>query len=171
VKIRFVLFIALIAYLFIGCTHNEENAIEIDEEEEIKIPTMPPDLSLITSHTSVPLTRYGYCWNENDCSLSPQNPKDVLVDQRPLRVTSGETLTFDTATSLSYKGQVIKPNIIEVTHIYKGNETKIDVSDKRLVAPEDKGTHYFNVYAKWEEEIDGEEVTGEAYHAFKLISE
>lgn len=72
-------------------------------------------------------------------------------------------LSFVTSATAGYEGQPISPDIIEVTQIDGETETKIEASNKQLTVPEEKGTYYYNVYAEWEEQINGE-----AYYAFKI---
>ncbi|SHG29973.1 hypothetical protein [Ornithinibacillus halophilus] len=55
--------------------------------------------------------------------------------------------------------------MIEVTQIHKGNKSKVDITktNRQFTAPTETGLYYYNVHAKWEEEIKGE-----AYYAFKV---
>ncbi|SET83155.1 hypothetical protein SAMN05216389_1355 [Oceanobacillus limi] len=167
-----------IGVLLVGCKDGQQETVskndnieqnDVDQERAEKS-TRPRDLSLEGRSIVIPSARYSSCWDESNCSIKPENPEEALPDERVFQankfytVNSAEVLTFITSATSAYKGELIAPDLIEVTQFYNDNKEKIEVSNNQLSAPSEKGTYYLNVHAKWEDQIKGE-----AYYAFKLF--
>ncbi|MCH1626473.1 hypothetical protein [Fredinandcohnia quinoae] len=180
-KKLFLLFTTLSIGIFLfGCSDNNqvenknedpninENSIEeIDIEavnEKSASAKRPPDLSLVgvgDPNTSVSSKINSYCWNESNCTLTPKKPQDLLIDTRDYPVAPGQKLSF-IVSATAYQA-LIFPDSLKVTQIHKDTETEIEVTNKVITVPTEKGIYYYHVNAKWEGEIKGE-----AYYAFFL---
>lgn len=109
----------------------------------------------------------GYCWSEtaDECQLTPENPKELIMDESALVVDEAEEI----AVYVTYSNEDERdPYRVEVFQYgYQDEDGKVVDSETALrqttfSAPEEKGNYFYLVHVIWDEEE-----TQQVHYAFR----
>ena len=173
----FLLFI--IGIILVGCAENPaliglkeevQEASESDESnpettKEKKVVDSPPEVYVSFDDHAGTVRLDVWCWKEESlCSLEPNPPSEELYGVRPIFVKAGKVFEIIiTLDGIPETDHIYNPDIIELKQIRLGEETEVEVSNKKITAPTEKGRYYYSLKLQW----DGE-VVGQAFYAFSI---
>ncbi|MEN2767609.1 hypothetical protein [Ornithinibacillus xuwenensis] len=174
----FLFFLMLIGVTLVGCAENpaliglkeevQESPISKEsesEKEESGNVAKPPDVQVWTDEDSTVVVLDVWCWKEVSlCSLEPNPPEEQLYGSPPLKVEPGEVFEFAISTSeIPESDHIYFPDYIELTQIRLDEEKEVEVTNRRITAPMEKGRYYYAMKLQWEGEV-----VGQAYYVFGI---
>lgn len=159
----------LIGLLLGGCSE-EKPVVEEPQlsEENRQALGKPPEFSVSISGNEFPAVWDKYCWEDDEktCSLQPHPPEEVIKVYNSTsnpKAKLGEEISFHLNTppeSPLFK----QPYSIEIIQFYENEEINVEIIDKKMLAPIEKGKSYYSAILRW----DGD-LKGEAIYAFSLM--
>lgn len=172
-------FLLIIGIFLVGCAENP--ALKGMKEEAVRSPDSienEPDNQESHGESEVPTVDIGteekstlvaldvWCWKEESlCSLKPNPPEEQLYGWEPLGVEPGEVFSFSISTSGQPKSDhIYNPDSVELTQVNFDEEKKVEVNNRQITAPMEKGRYYYYLKLQW----DGD-LVGQAYYVFGII--
>ncbi|WP_042225102.1 hypothetical protein [Oceanobacillus manasiensis] len=168
-KLLFAFILITISLIFTGCSNDEsEPAKEEAPSSTTKVGSQqvsPPYIGISAGANSTAAMLDTYCWEEN-CSLTPDPPNELLLGETPLRVKPGEKVEFTFSTGDATAPYEIYTPAVSIVQIETNGEEETDVNGENssITAPTVEGKYYYNITTEW----DGE-LTGTAIYAFSLL--
>ncbi|WP_047984987.1 hypothetical protein [Ornithinibacillus californiensis] len=177
-KAYFIYTLILLGLLLVGCAENpaliglkEEvpKSTEGNESEseagDSQMVSGPPRVSVSADDVSADVARDVWCWKEESlCSLEPNPPAEQLYGYHSLSVKAGDVFSIVISTDgIPATDHIYYPDIIEATQIRLDEEKKVEVNNKQITAPTEKGKYYYSLKLQW----DGE-LVGQAYYVFSI---
>ncbi|WP_047984986.1 hypothetical protein [Ornithinibacillus californiensis] len=146
-----------------------QSSTEVETEERvIRLPYVAVYYETETESDSSAVFEDVWCWKEEEnCSLEPSSPIDIFNEGGwpPLQVKPGEEFSITIAgNDITDPEHLTNPDKIEAIQYKWGEEgKKVDVRNRQITAPTEKGRYYYSLKFQW----DGE-LVGQAYFAFGI---
>ncbi|MFD2629451.1 hypothetical protein [Oceanobacillus kapialis] len=168
-RLKIVFLLIIITLVFTGCTNEEaESTKEKAPSPSTEVGSQqvtPPSIGINKGESTTVVILDTHCWEEN-CSLTPNPPDELLLGETPLRVKPEDELELSVSTSeVPISDEIYSPdfNIVQVSASGE-KETDVNFETKYLTAPTEEGKYYYNITTEW----DGE-LTGKAIYAFAIL--
>lgn len=166
-KIVFLLIIITLL-VFTGCTKEEAEPAKETPSPTTEVKSQqvsPPGIGINKGDSTTAVILDTHCWEEN-CSLTPDPPDELLLGETPLHVKPGDELELSVSTSETPVSDEIYSPAINIVQVSPRGEKETDVNfeDRYLTAPTEEGKYYYNITTEW----DGE-LIGKAIYAFAIL--
>ncbi len=168
-KLPLAFILITILLIFTGCSNEEVKPAKEDTSSPStgvgSQQVSPPYIDISAGASSTAAMRDTNCWEEN-CSLTPDPPDELLLGETPLRVKPGEKVEFTFSTSEATAPDEIYTPTVSIVQIDTSGEeeTDVNVENSSMTAPTEEGKYYYNITTEWNGEL-----IGKAIYAFAIL--
>ncbi|WP_052158969.1 hypothetical protein [Halobacillus sp. BBL2006] len=126
-----------------------------DSQDELE----PPSPSVVSERgAKIPTTQGSYCWEGSTSAQCVDkvyaNPLEMAEQHKPTKVSPNEEI------KITFEKEPIDGSLTVEKWVDENRNKEIELENDALVAPKEKGVHYYYVKANWEK--------GDGNYAFSI---